>query len=71
MRILSLSKFLSSVIRKSCDSLNIEATSPIKVASTSGVKDISAIKEFRSRGSAGVFQFTAKKFKLNLNCLLL
>ncbi|KNC26952.1 hypothetical protein FF38_12714 [Lucilia cuprina] len=52
MRTLSFNRFLNSVTINSCDSLNVEATSPISVASTSGFKDISAIKEFRFLGSA-------------------
>lgn len=58
---------------KSCDSLNVDATSPISVASTSGFSDISAINEFRFFGSAGVFQLTVnlRKTKINLRFNLL
>lgn len=56
MRILSFIKFRNSVAISSWDSLKVAETSPIRVASTSGLSDISAIKELRSRGRVGGFQ---------------
>lgn len=64
MRTLSFNRFLNSVTINSWDSLNVEATSPISVASTSGLRDISAMKEFKFLGSAGVFQLTEMIKKL-------
>lgn len=57
IRILSFSKFLSSVTISSWESLNVAETSPISVASTSGFSDMSDMKELRSRGRTGAFQF--------------
>lgn len=61
IRILSFSKFLSSVTISSWESLNVADTSPISVASTSGFSDMSDMKELRSRGRTGAFQLPIYK----------